>query len=546
MDTNTENEVIQPKADEPKTPVDMIKATKMILCGINALIALVYTYLSKSYNVIGVAGVIIILSLLLVRLLKSEQGASASAFLPSFILADICCIISLHWEDLKLAFKSDLFDGWHYLEGFSGACLWIALFGCCATLIGFSIAQITWLSGIGGGAVCASIILWIWSNQDIENLQFVTGGEVFLSFVIGFSVLWAFIAQFISITNPQCRSGANWIWLTLLCLFFVFAVAGVDYARIMADEWATTLVKWAGILSGWHIVILSVVLLLLAAAGLFAFSEDYLGIDCMACASFASIILATRISKAFPFTYSTLLIVALMGFTLKWVANERNQKKTFGVDHLIYYPAQFGAFVMSVILLHHGLWMTFLILIAFSIALYSMHTRSKEKYRGNVYWVLLLVGIAAFTASWLWQFRFSIETMGLLVFILALSIMALLLVSQKQPGDEKVSLGPRCVVCGIMIILCLFMMGHDGSTVDLKINDNDYAVVHMNARGRGNTINSAEAVWCDEIGSPVSEPITLANEEERLQLESSRLRVTVVDAHGVRTTRDFFVKPNLQ
>lgn len=541
MDTNTENKVVQPEAEEPKTPVDIIKASKLILCGANALIALVYIYLSKSYNVIGVAGAIIILSLLLVRLLKSEQRTSASAFLPSFILADICCIISLHWEDLKLAYEADLFDGWHYLEGFGGACLWIALLGGTAILIGFSKAQITWLSGIGGGAVCVSLILWIWSNQNIKNLQFAMGGEVFLSFVIGFSVLWAFIAQFISITNPQCRSGANWIWLTLLCLFFIFAVAGVDYARIMADEWAATLVKWAGIFSGWHIVILSVVLLLLMATGLFAFSEDYLGIDCMACASSASIILAMRIIKALPFAFSTLLIIALMGFTLKWVANERAQKKTFGVDNLVYYPVQFGAFVASVILLHNGLWMAFLVLIAFGIALFSMHTRSKDKYNGNAYWVLLLVGIAAFSASWLWQFRYSVEAMKTLAFILALSIMALLLVSRKQPGDEKASLIPRCVVCGIMMILCFFMMGHNGSNINVEISDYGYAVVRMDARGRDNVIDSAEAVWCDKIGSPVSEPITLKNEEERLRLESNLLRVTVVDANGVKTTRDFFV-----
>lgn len=525
MDTNTEKK----------------KTGKLILCGANALLALVYTYLTKSCHVIEIAGVIIILSLHLVHLLKSEQRTSAGALLPSFILADICCIISLHWEELKLAYEADLFNGWHYFEGFSGACLWITMLGCIAIPIGFSKAELTWLSGIGGGAVCASVILWIWSNQDIENLQFTTGGEVFLSFVIGFSVLWAFIAQFISITDPQCISEVNRIWIALLCLFFIFAVLGADYARMMTDEWAATLVKWAGFLSGWHIVILSVVVLLFVATGLFVCSKGHLSIDCMACAGSAGIILAMRIMRALPFTFSTLALIALLGFTLKWVANERSGKETFGVDNLIYYPVQFGIFVASVILLHNGLWMTFLVSVAFGIALYSMHTYSEEAYKGNAYWVLLLVGIAAFSASWLWQFRFSVEAMKTLAFILALSIMALLLVSRKQPGDEEVSLRPRCVVCGIMMILCLLMMGHKGSTIHIEIGDHGYAVVHMDARGRDNAIDRAEAVWCDKIGSPVSEPIELKNEEEQLLLESDLLRVAVVDTNGIKTTRDFFV-----
>lgn len=542
MDTNTEERAVQAETEEQKKSIDRLKASKLILCGINAIAMLVYTCLSESYNAIGIACVIIILGWRLARTLGDAQRISASAFLPVFVLTDAICIMVLHWEELKFAYEADLLNGWHYLEGFGGTCLWIMLFGCTAIVIGCVKAQLTWLSGIGGGAFCASIILWMWSNQDFEDLRLVPEGEVFLSFVIGFSVFWAFLAQFISITEPQYRSKVHKIGLTLLCLFFVYAVVGAEYTGIMAEEWAATLVKWGEAFSQWHIVILSTVLLLFMAAGAFAFSKDYLGIDCMACASFASLILAARIVKAFPFTFSTLLMIALMCFTLKWVANERAQKNTFQLDNLVYYPVQFGAFVASVILLHNGLWMAFLVSVAWGIALYVMYTRSEEKRNGNAYWILVLVGIAAFTASWLWQFRFSAEAMKMLVFILVLSIAALLLVSRKQPGgDKKAAQWPRKLICQIMALLCLFMMGRNGSSINIETGEHDYAVVHMAARGKDNVIDRAEAVWCDKMGAPISEPITLKDEEERLQLESELLRVTVVDDNGIRTTRDFFL-----
>lgn len=535
MDANTDNTTVQPGADASRKSENIIRSSKYFLCGINAVVMLVYTCISKSYNLMGIGCAIAILGLLYARLRGSNPQTSASTFLPSFIMADICCIIGLHWKEFKDAYDAGFFNGWYYLRGFGGAFLWILLIGGVVALIGYSKPQLAWLSGVGGGTICASLTLWMWSNQDMANLQLMEEGTIFLSFVVGFSILWTFIEQFIAITHPQYISEVHGIGFALVCLFFAFAVVGGDYARTMADVWTKTLVGWADFLSSWYIVIFSAMILLLLATCV-QDGEGYLSIDCMACASVASIIVAMWLLKVFPFALSIFLLIALMCLTLKWVANGKAQRKTFGIDNFLYYSIQFGVFVLSAILLHNGLWTSFIALIVYGI-IFNIY----REYHENYFWILMLLGLATFTVSWLFKFRLSADGIKVLTLVLAVSVLAVLLVGRKQPGDERGPVRPRCAVCGVMAILCLLLMGHGGSRISAGIPENNCIGVRIEARGKGNVITQAEAVWCDKFGNPVSDPISLSRGEKRLWINGELLRIVAVDDNGIRTTSDFLV-----
>ncbi len=109
---------------------------------------------------------------------------------------------------------------------------------------------------------------------------------------------------------------------------------------------------------------------------------------------------------------------------------------------------------------------------------------------------------AVYAVAYIWHMRFSLDTVIMLALMYAVFAGVMIILHWPHPDKLMVPRGYKVAVCAMMVLLCLIAVGRFGAKVNVEFDDKA-AVIEIGARGKNNSIRSAEYRWSTITGETI-------------------------------------------
>lgn len=516
------------------------KETKIGLFIANFLLML--PYVAKNHTNIGLITTLVVLVLLFVILYKSNNDVPGVVYIPLIILADIAIYIGLHFDVLKKTFNPEYYQ--YLYKGLEGTdiVLWLYAAGITLYVVGLLNGKNknTWLTSVGCIVILETAIIKLRSNADIKALSFEGYGASLFTWILVLGIVWTVYSQYTALTMPKNRGYYRLAEIILMAVFLTLITAETKYFDGIWSGWASALLELPHTLFAWWKVILVTVVMVIGAYIKVDDSGFGFRVDSYALIIGAELVFSIKLIMCNYFPYCWVLLIALIIGTFKVMINDySNHKETLHLDAASYVVIQYVVFIAIFFMLKKGLWINLLISIIWGMAFYNELFVKKKSANNHANWYLIIFCIASEVIAWMWQFRFSIETMLMIALIFGGVFITNLIISKKHPASVKAPDSIHWILCIGMIILCLLTMTKYGTKIKFKENQdsaNQTVTVVLDARGKNNEISDAYYFWRDKYGRKTSKEIDVIGESSDIHIKDEILTVIITDSHGVRTT----------
>lgn len=516
------------------------KETKIGLFIANFLLML--PYVIKNHTNIGLIISLVILVLLFVILYKSNNNLPGVVYAPLTILADISIYIGLHFDVLKTTFNPKYYQ--YLYKGLEGTdiVLWLYVVGIALYVVGLLNGKNknAWLTGVGCIVVLETAIIKLRSNADIKALSFEGYGASLFTWVLILGVVWTVYSQYTALTMPQNKGYYRLVEILLVAALLTLLTAETKYFDGIWSGWASALLELPHSLFAWWKVILATVIMVVGAYIKVDDSGFGFRVDSYALIIGAELVFSIKLMMSNYFPYCWVLLLVLIIGTFKVMINDySNHKETLHLDAASYIVIQYVVFIVIFFMLKKGLWINLLISILWGMVFYNEFFVKKKSESNKANWYLTMSCIASEVIAWMWQFRFSIETLLMIALIFGGVFITFWIINKKHPASVTAPDSIRWILCIGMILLCLIAMTKYGTKIKFKEKQdsaNQTVTVVIDARGKNNEISEAYYYWRDNYGRKTSEEKAVKGEMSDIHIKDEILTVITTDSHGVRTT----------
>ena len=516
------------------------KETKIGLFIANFLLML--PYVIKNHTNIGLITTLVVLVLLFVILYKSNNDVPGVVYIPLVILADIAIYIGLHFDVLKKTFNPKYYQ--YLYKGLEGTdiVLWLYVAGIALYVMGllYGKNKNAWLTGAGCIVLLETAVIKLRSNADIKALSFEGYGASLFTWILVLGVVWIVYSQYTALTMPKNKGYYRLTEIIIVAALLTLITAETKYFDGIWSGWASSLLELPHTMFAWWKVILATVVMVIGAYIKVDDSGFGFRVDSYALIIGAELVFSIKLMMCNYFPYCWVLLIALIIGTFKVMINDySNNKQTLHLDAVSYMVIQYVVFIVIFFMLKKGLWINLIISIIWGMTFYNELFVKKKSANNQANWFLIMLCIATEVIAWIWQFRFSIETMLMIALIFSGVFITLWIISKKHPASVTAPDSIRWILCIGMIILCLLTMTKYGTKIKFKENQdsaNQNVSVALDARGKKNEISEAYYFWRDKYGRKTSKKIDLKGESSDIHIKDEILTVITTDSHGVRTT----------
>ena len=533
MDTTNEN--IQKTSQFPIGT--SLKTNKIIIFCINALMMI--PLIVRNYTLIGLGiSVAILLISAYIVIFKSDSSVPAGAYYTTLVFFDFYIYMGLLYEVLKAGFISENFL--HIFETLikNQMCLYLLIFGGIVGFIGLIKHEVTWFTGVGAAAFGSAIILNIWSNTNIEDLQFVAGGDAFLAAFLLSVLFWTVLLEMSTRVAPEKRTTNIWLGIILLASVITLCTTEFEFVQSIIDDLPSKMLALPTTAFAWWKVVVSCIVLIGCSVAMYdnKHKENQIGVDSFLMIVSAIFVFAIKLLMGNYFIYSALLMFLLIIVTFRCLHNEILNKKTCRLNTATFLIVETIVFILTLYTLKAGYWINAIVTITFVIIFYSQYERIKSPENKNVLWIAIISCFVVEALAWQWKMRFSIEGVIILATVYIMSVATILILNYPHPDKLVPHKNMRIFVCICVAFLCLASVR---TTMKAKADvstDNKVVTISVEAKGKRNDIESISYQWTDYRGRTIGDEQVFIESGQEIPVQSDVLRVIATDTKGYRAT----------
>lgn len=527
--------------DEEKSKVTLadmalFKRSKLIFFVLN--LALVIPYVVKNYSHWGLAGAIVLMLIAFyVIIIKPNIDAPASKDIPLLLFFDFCVYLVLSYQALIDNFEIQ------YLSNINGRmkdeCFTLWVISMAISLFTPKRQSLVWLKSIGKTVAGAAVIMQFWSNGDIFEPIFYRGGDSFLAFYLLCSIAWYIFCVIACYVEPASFKRNNWLSNILLFGFFVLCTAENQIIQEFITGLKSAMLAIPTVNFAWWKVILSGVVLVGCAVVAYDYVNDTMGADSLVLGFTASVIVLLKVLMCNYFSFSWVVFLVFLVSSIRCLRNEQRQTKTLRLDSPVYLTVQFVVLLGAIHLIKAGLWINVIVLSVYTLIFYTTAGKRKNETHELRFWITILSAPAVYAIAYIWQMRFAMETVVMILLAFTVSVGAMIILNWPHPDKLKVPKGFKMLICLFMVLLCWISMGRYGAKVDIEFEDStNTAVVEIEAKGKENGIETVEYYWSDISGEMIGSEKTMATKGAEIPIKGEKLTIVVTDINGVKTTKE--------
>lgn len=526
--------------DEEKSKITLadmalFKRSKLIFFVLN--LALVIPYVVKHYSQWGLAGAIAIMIIAFyVIIIKPSIDAPASKDLPLLLFFDICVYLVMSYQALVDNFRIE------YLEYINGnmkeECFTLLIIGLAISLFTPKRLSLVWIKSLGKIIAGAAVIMQFWSNGDIFEPIFYRGGDAFLAFYLMCSIAWYTFCIISCYVEPTSFKRNNRLSNILLLAFVVLCTAENQITQEFINGVKDIILAIPSINFAWWKVILSGVVLVGCAIVAYDYVNDTMGADSLVLVFIASAIVLLKVLMCNYFSFSWCVFLIFLVSSIRCLHNEQRQAKTLRLESPVYLAVQFAVLLGVIHLIKAGIWINVIVLSVYTLIFYNTAGKTKNEKHELRFWITILSAPVAYSIAYIWQMRFAMETVIMILLAFAVAGGVMIILSWPHPDKLKVPKGYKMLVCLFLILLCWISMGRYGAQVDVSFEDNtNTALVEIEAKGKDNGVETVRYYWSDISGEMVGSEKTMSTKGAEIPILGEKLTVVVTDLNGVVTTK---------
>ena len=533
MDTTNEN--IQKTSQFPIGT--SLKTNKIIIFCINALVMIPLIVQNYSLIGLGISAAILLISAYIV-IFRSESSLPAGAYYTTFVFADFYIYLGLQYEVLKTGFTAENLSLIFEKLINSPMCLYLLFGGAIVGFIGINKHKVTWLTGVGAAAFGSAIILSNWSNANIENLQFVAGGDAFLAAFLLSVLFWTVLLEMSTCVAPQKRTTNIWLGIILLTSIITLCMTELEFVHSIINDLPSKMLALPTTAFAWWKVVVSCMVLTGCSIAMYdnKHKENQIGVDSFLMIVSAIFVLAIKLLMGNYFIYNALLMLLLIVVTFRCLHNEILNKKTCRLNTANFLIVEAILFIIELYTLKAGYWINAIVTITFVLIFYSQYERMKSSDNKNMLWITIISCFVIEALAWQWKMRFSIEGVLILATVYIMSVATILILNYPHPDKIVPHKNAKIFVCTCVALLCLASV-----RTTIKVNadvstDNEVVAISVEPKGKRNDIESVSYQWTDYRGRTVGDEKALIESEQEILVQSDVLKVTATDTAGYRAT----------
>lgn len=533
MDTTNEN-IQEPSQFQIGTS---LKTNKIIIFCINALMMI--PLIVRNYTLIGlgISATILFISAYIV-IFRSDSSLPAGAYLTTLVFFDFYIFMGLQYEVLKAGFISENLSYIFETLMEDQMCLYLLIFGGIVGFIGLIKHKVTWFTGVGAAAFGAAIILSIWSNTNIEDLQFVSGGDTFLAAFLLSVLFWTVLLEISTRVAPEKRTTNIWLGIILLISIIMLCTTEFEFVQSIIGDLSSKMLALPTTAFAWWKVIVSCIVLIGCSVAMYdnKHKENQIGVDSFLMIVSAIFVFAIKLLMENYFIYSALLMLLLIIVTFRCLRNEILNKKTCRLNTATFLIVETIIFILTLYTLKAGYWINAIVTVTFVIIFYSQYERMKLPKNRNILWITIISCFVVEALAWQWKMRFSIEGIIILATVYIMSVATILILNYPHPDNIIPNKNLKIFVCICVALLCLASVRTTmKANVDVS-SDNKFVTISVEAKGEKNDVASISYQWTDYRGRTVGDNQVLIESGEEIPVQSDVLTVIATDTKGYRAT----------
>lgn len=512
-----------------------LKTNKIIIVCINAFMML--PIIIRNYTLLGLGiSVALLLISTYIVVLRSDSSLPAGAYYTTLIFFDFFIYIGLQYKILKGGFSTENLSSIFETIFTTKMCLWLLLLGAIVGFIGLVKHNFTWFTGISAAAFGSAFILSILSNKNIEDLQFVTGGEAFLASFLIAVLFWTVLLEMSTRIVPEKRTINIWLGIILLVSIIALCITEVQYVHSIASDLSSKMLALPTTAFAWWKVIVSCIVLIGCSVAMYdnKHQENQIGIDSFLMIASAIFVFAIKLLMGNYFIYSSLLMLLLVIATFRCLHNELLNKKTCRLNTATFLIVETIVFLLTLHTLKNGYWINAIVTVVFVIIFYSQYERMKAANNKSFLWIAIISVLVVEALAWQWKMRFSVEGVIILATVYIVSVATILILNYPHPGKIVPNRNVNIFVCICVALLCLASVR---TTMRVKADvstENEVVTISVEAKGKRNDVESISCEWIDYRGKTVGNEPILIKSEQAIPVQSDVLRVIANDAKGYR------------
>lgn len=533
MDTPNEN-IQKPSQFQIGTS---LKTNKIIIFCINALMMI--PLIVRNYTLIGlgISATILFVSAYIV-IFRSDSSLPAGAYLTTLVFFDFYIYMGLQYEVLKASFISENLSYIFETLMEDQMCLCLLIFGGIVGFIGLIKREVTWFTGVGAAAFGAAIILSIWSNTNIEDLQFVSGGDTFLAAFLLSVLFWTVLLEISTRVAPEKRTTNIWLGIILLISIIMLCTTEFEFVQSIIGDLSSKMLALPTTAFAWWKVVVSCIVLIGCSVAMYdnKHKENQIGVDSFLMIVSAIFVFAIKLLMENYFIYSSLLMLLLIIVTFRCLHNEILNKKTCRLNTATFLIVETIVFILTLYTLKAGYWINAIVTVTFVIIFYSQYERMKLLKNRNILWITIISCFVVEALAWQWKMRFSIEGIIILATVYIMSVATILILNYPHPDNIIPNKNLKIFVCICVALLCLASVRTTmKANVDVS-SDNKFVTISVEAKGEKNDVASISYQWTDYRGRTVGDNQVLIESGEEIPVQSDVLTVIATDTKGYRAT----------
>lgn len=531
MSTNSEE-----KAMNSVVASAILRRNKLIYFVLN--LALIIPYVVRHYSHWGLAiaaGIMLLAFYLIV--VKPVEDTPASKDLPLLLFFDVCVILGMSYETLYSCFDREFILLGRIVENLHEQCLYLLLAGLAVSLFTPQRQSLIWLKCIGKIAMGSAIIMQMWSNGEVLDPNYASGGKALLVYFWMWGFVWLTACVISCYVHPESSKRNNWLGTSLVIAWYILNIAEKPIVSGFVPSIEPFLLALPQNTFAWWKVILSAIVLVGCSIAAYDHDNEKMTADSVVFAVIASAIVLLKVLMENFFSYNWVLFIVFLVSSVRCLRNERRQTETLRLSSPVYLAAQIVSFLVAIKLIKGGLWINVIVICLYTLIFYSAYGKEKTEKRRLRHWLMVLSVPAVYAMAYIWQRRFSMDTVIMILLAYVVFAGVIIILSWPHPDKQITPPGFKMLPCLFMILLCLISMTRYGAKVDIEFNtDTDTAIVAIEAKGKENQIESVEYYWSDNKGEIIGSERTMSVEGSDIPVKGEKLTVVVTDINGVVTT----------
>lgn len=492
----------------------------------------------RNYTLIGLgtSAVLLLISAYII-IIKSNSNIPAGAYYTTLVFFDFYIYMGLQYKILKSGFALENLP--HIFNTFieNHLCLYLLIFGGIVGFIGLTKHKVTWFTGIGAAAIGSAIILNIWSNSNVKDLQFVAGGDALLATFLLSVLVWTVFLEISVRIVPEKRTTNIWFGVILLASIIMLCTTDYEFIQsVIVNNLSSKILALPTTAFAWWKVILSCVVLIGCSIAMYdnKHKENQVGVDSFLMIVSAIFVFAIKLLMENYFVYNAFLMLFLIVATFRCLHNELLNKKTCRLNTVTFLIVETVTFILALYMLKAGYWINTIVTITFVIIFYSQYERMKSSETKNFLWIVIISCLIAETLAWQWKIRFSVEGVIIMATVYVMSVVTILIVNYPHPNKIIPHKNIKIFLCVCVALLCLASIR---TTMKAKADvstDNEVVTISVEAKGKQNNIESISYGWTDYRGRTIGDKQTLIESGQEIPVLSDVLKIIATDSKGYR------------